>query len=148
MFWAQGAKVSQGSLAPSEICFAPVQPYLHQCKRILLPGSKRPPAPSRNHFREFPIFDPLSQAAWFARQICCSKLQRFFTLGDGCWLPIQDIFGSEGPERPLQRAGWFPNFVVIESDSGRNSSSGCRRRGCKKGPKDPSVLKTLRRSIP
>ena len=25
--WTQGAKVSQGSLAPSETCFAPVQPY-------------------------------------------------------------------------------------------------------------------------
>ena len=29
-------------------------------------GSKRPFAPSRNHFREFPVFDPLCQAAWFA----------------------------------------------------------------------------------
>ena len=35
---------------------------------FLLPESKRPFAPSRNHFREFPIFDPFSQAAWFPTQ--------------------------------------------------------------------------------
>ena len=34
-----------------------------------LPGSKRPFAPSRVHFWEFPIFDPLSQMAWFAKHV-------------------------------------------------------------------------------
>ena len=35
-------------------------------RRPWLPGSKRPFAPFRNHFREIPIFDPHFQAAWFA----------------------------------------------------------------------------------
>ena len=41
-------------------------PILHQCRRLFAPGSKRPFAPSRNHFREFFFWDPLSQATWFA----------------------------------------------------------------------------------
>ena len=38
-------------------------------------------------------WEPLKQALSASRdvilssQICVSKLQRFFTLGDGCWLP-------------------------------------------------------------
>ena len=47
------------------------------------------------------VWEPLKQALWASRdviisgQICVSKLQRFFTLGDGCWLPIP-LFGN-GP---------------------------------------------------
>ena len=39
-------------------------------------------APSRNHFREFPIFDPLSQTAWFAivaqksKEMACHERHR------------------------------------------------------------------------
>ena len=40
--------------------------FCTSARGLSLPGSKRPFAPSRNHFREFPIFDPLSQAAWLA----------------------------------------------------------------------------------
>ena len=40
------------------------------------------------------VLEPLKQALLASRdviissQICVSKLQRVFTLGDGCWLPI------------------------------------------------------------
>ena len=40
------------------------------------------------------VLQPLKQALWASRdviisgQICGSKLQRVFTSGDGCWLPI------------------------------------------------------------
>ena len=49
------------------------------------------------------VWEPLKQALLASRdviiasQICVSKLQRFFTLGDGCWLPIlgAPIFSPE-----------------------------------------------------
>ena len=40
------------------------------------------------------VLEPLKQALWASRdviissQICGSKLQKVFTLGDGCWLPM------------------------------------------------------------
>ena len=40
------------------------------------------------------VWEPLKQAFWASRdviissQICVLKFQRFFTLGDGCWLPM------------------------------------------------------------
>ena len=40
------------------------------------------------------VWEPLKQVLWASRdviissQICGSNVQRFFTLGDGCWLPI------------------------------------------------------------
>ena len=40
------------------------------------------------------VWEPLKQALLASRdviissQICVSKLQRVFTLGDGCWLPM------------------------------------------------------------
>ena len=57
----------QNRVAPVQNRFRKVQETLG---RPLLPGCERPFAPSRNHFGEFPIFDPLSQAAWFASQEC------------------------------------------------------------------------------
>ena len=53
----------QNRVAPVQDRFRKVQETLG---RPLLAGCERPFAPSRNHFREFAIFDPLSQAAWFA----------------------------------------------------------------------------------
>ena len=50
------------------------------------------------------VLEPLKQALWASRdviissQICGSKLQKVFTLGDGCWLPnkqnSQEISGK------------------------------------------------------
>ena len=52
------------------------------------------------------VLEPLKQALLASRdvilssQICVLKLQRVFTLGDGCWLPIyvkvilRDMFSS------------------------------------------------------
>ena len=53
----------QNKIAPVQNRFRKVQETLGT---PLLPGSERPFAPSRNHCRGFPIFDPLSQAARFA----------------------------------------------------------------------------------
>ena len=78
----EGAKglLDPGSENPLALV-APVQQQVSEGARdpwetLLLPGSKRPFAPSRTHFREFSTFDPLSQAAWFAR--LTSILCRFF----------------------------------------------------------------------
>ena len=60
---------------------------LHRCKtglhmvqetlgRPLLPRSKRPFAPSPNHFRGFSYFWPLSQALWFAMVVDLPLLLR------------------------------------------------------------------------
>ena len=48
-------------------CFAGVQPQVARVQEAFHSlSSKRPCAPSPNHFREFPYFRPLSQALWFA----------------------------------------------------------------------------------
>ena len=70
--------------------------------RPLLPGSKRPFAPSRNHFREFPIFDPLSQAAWFATLVV-----PFFWKGGGGFghlLVSRVAMGSQESDVSLNKA--------------------------------------------
>ena len=56
----------QNGVALAQKRFCKVQKALG---RPLLAGSKTPCAPSRSHFREFPTFDPLSQAAWFVSQV-------------------------------------------------------------------------------
>ena len=72
------SKVPQGSLAPSETCFALVQPYFAPVQQVfLLPGSKRPFAPSRNHFREFP--GPPSPKR-LGLQLYVESLQNLWTL--------------------------------------------------------------------
>ena len=49
------------------------------------------------------VWEPLKQPLLASRdviissQICVSKLQRFFTLGDGCWLP-KKIPSQKGPK--------------------------------------------------
>ena len=51
------------------------------------------------------VLEPLKQALLASRdvtdvknssQICGSNLQKVFTLGDGCWLPIGILFDSFG----------------------------------------------------
>ena len=48
------------------------------------------------------VLEPLKQALSASRdviissQICGSNLQKNFTLGDGCWLPIGADFGEGG----------------------------------------------------
>ena len=60
VFWTQGAKVSEKSFAPPKTAFAPVQNGVwvvqKTFRRPLLPGSKRPFAPSPKHFWEFSLF--------------------------------------------------------------------------------------------
>ena len=47
------------------------------------------------------VLEPLKQALLASRdviissQICVSKLQRVFTSGDGCWLPILPSFSTD-----------------------------------------------------
>ena len=71
VFWTQGAKVSERSFAPVQPHFAPVQKQFwvvqKTFRRPLLPGSKRPFAPSPKHFWEFFPFRSISQARSFPR---------------------------------------------------------------------------------
>ena len=73
VFWTQGAKVSEKSFAPPKTAFAPVQNGVwvvqKTFRRPLLPGSKRPFAPSPKHFWEFSLFGQFprpvaSQGVW------------------------------------------------------------------------------------
>ena len=54
-------------------------------------GQKTP----ENYFCTSDVWEPLKQVLWASRdviissQICGSNVQRFCTLGDGCWLPIK-----------------------------------------------------------
>ena len=58
------------------------------------------------------VLEPLKQALLASRdviissQICGSKLQRVFTLGDGCWLPIHSAADLGGGLDPRSRS--FP----------------------------------------
>ena len=45
-------------------------PFCTSARGFSLTESKRPSAPSPERFRAFPIFDPLSQATWFAILVC------------------------------------------------------------------------------
>ena len=56
----------RGKSGPKTLCLCC---FFFPERGLSLPGSKRPFAPSRNHFQEFPIFDRLSQAAWFATEV-------------------------------------------------------------------------------
>ena len=55
------------------------------------------------------LLEPLKQALWASRdviissQICVSKLQRVFTLGDGCWLPNLHFLQQR---RCFQHSSW------------------------------------------
>ena len=76
VFWTQGAKVSEKSLAPVQPHFAPVQKQFwvvqKTFRRPLLPGSKRPFAPSPKHFWEFSLFGqfprPAASQLWTENQ--------------------------------------------------------------------------------
>ena len=65
------------------------------------------------------VLEPLEQALLASRdviissQICGSNLQRVFTLGDGCWLPIDHGFRAVkyGFLLPLDLAG--PGVVCL-----------------------------------
>ena len=65
------------------------------------------------------VLEPLKQALLASRdviisgQICVSKLQRVFTLGDGCWLPIfpsffRDFWWGSAGAKSLVSFGAFP----------------------------------------
>ena len=65
----------------------------HPSRDVIFSGRNLPPKMPKNSSLH-DVLEPLKQAllascdVLISSQICVSKLQRVFTLGDGCWLPI------------------------------------------------------------
>ena len=81
------------------------------------------------------VWEPLKQALLASRdviissQICVSKLQRFSTLGDGCWLPICLL--------STVRASWIQ---ALWNHRGRNYSLRAQRPGSSPTEPHPVLL--------
>ena len=65
-------------------------------------------------------------------QICVSKLQRVFTLGDGCWLPITVVLWQHPKSLGDRQSTW--NFLKLGQESDRakpGPDQGCsEHRSC------------------
>ena len=79
----------------------------------------------------YDVLEPLKRALLASRdviissQICVSKLQRFFTLGDGCWLPIEMILASRKrcDLKTQKRCDFYSAAQKIASDFSAISSA-------------------------
>ena len=105
---ANREKLTMKKLIDNEIFFftvyVPYKPWKIGVNREKI-GTK----PWKNRHQKSTIFSPLAfhrlrqnKHSWhhvmviISSQICVPKLQRVFTLGDGCWLPIRGLFNSKG----------------------------------------------------
>ena len=128
VFWTQGAKVSEKSFAPPKPHFAPVQKQFwvvqKTFRRPLLPGSKRPFAPSPKHFWELSLFGQ------FPRPVASQFLHKVFLI-PGCPDPNHGASLTSGSHMSQESEAWdHPPFRKTAPGVKGHSRSSRRVPGC------------------